>query len=104
MVEYLIEPRTRKHVKGRRFVSFGGKNRKQLLNTGVDAIKTASKKVVHKTDQFLGNEIVDSAAKPSDERIVRLKHIIDQNSRNVEEIIILQEKREEILNQLMQTL
>ena len=50
MVEYLIEPRTRKHVKGRRFVSFAGKNRKQLLNTGVDAIKTASKKVVHKTD------------------------------------------------------
>ena len=29
-------------------------NIKKLLNTGLDAVKTASKKVVHKASEFLG--------------------------------------------------
>ena len=38
MMQYSIEPRTRKHVKGYRFFSFSGKYRKQLLDTGLDAL------------------------------------------------------------------
>ena len=48
-----IEPRTRKYVKGYGFLSFVGKYKKQLLNTGLDA----SKKVVHKPGEFLGNKL-----------------------------------------------
>ena len=70
------------------------------MNTGLDALRTDSKKVVHKaaqaTDQFRGNKIADKIAKP--------KHVIDENPRNVEEIIIPPEKTEEILNELRQAL
>ena len=48
MQRYSIEPRTRKYVKGYGFLSFEREFRKQLLDTGLDAVKTASKKVVHK--------------------------------------------------------
>ena len=41
MRRYSIEPRTRKYVKGYGFLSFA---RKQVLDTGLDAVKTASKK------------------------------------------------------------
>ena len=58
MTRYFIEPSTRKYVKGWLFLSFTRKYKKQLLNTGLDALKTASKKLVHKaaaaTGQFLG--------------------------------------------------
>ena len=40
---YSIEPRTRKYVKGYGFLSFVRKYKKQLLDTGLDAVKTASK-------------------------------------------------------------
>ena len=60
--------------------------------TGLDALKAASKKVVHKaaeaTDAFIGNKIAD--------QIVQPKPTIDENSKNVEEIIIPPEKRQEI--------
>ena len=36
--------RTRKYVKGYRFLSFARKYEPKLLNTGLDAVKTASKK------------------------------------------------------------
>ena len=86
MTQYSVEPRTRKYVKG--FLSFVRKRRKQLLNTGIDFFK----KVLHETDEYLWNKIV----KP--------KHAIDKNLRNVEEIIILPEKAEEILNKLRRVL
>ena len=65
MTRYSIEPRTRKCVKGYGFLSFArnffNKYRRQLLDTGRDALKTASKKVVHKaakeTGEFAGNKI-----------------------------------------------
>ena len=44
--------------------------KKQLLNTGLGSLKTASKKVVHKTDEFLGNKIADAVAKSNDDRIL----------------------------------
>ena len=49
MTRYSIEPiKKTKHVKGYGFLSFLRKYRKQLLNTGLDAVKIASKEVVHK--------------------------------------------------------
>ena len=51
MDHYSIEPRTRKYVKGYGFLSFARnlskKCRKQLLHTGLDAQKNASKNVAH---------------------------------------------------------
>ena len=73
---------------------------KQLLDTDakteLDALKSDSKKLVHKaaeaTGEFIGNKIADKIANP------------DENSRNVEETIIPSEKREKILNELRQVL
>ena len=93
MARYSIEPRTRKHVKGYGFLSFAREYKKQLLATGPDSLKTASKKVVHKPAEvaveFIGNKVADKIVKP--------KHVIDKNLRNFEEIIIPPEKREKIL-------
>ena len=43
MVQCSIEPRTRKYIKGYEFLSFARKYKKQLLDTGLDSLKTASK-------------------------------------------------------------
>ena len=71
MIRYSIEARTRKYVKRCRFLSFArncsNKYRKQLLDTRLDALKTASKKVVHKaaeaTGELIGNKIADKIEK-----------------------------------------
>ena len=63
MRQYSIEPLTRKYVTGYGFFSFARKYKKQLLHTGLDALETASKKVVHKTGEFLGNKIADAVIK-----------------------------------------
>ena len=55
-----IEPRTRKYVKGYGFLSLARKYKRQLLDTGLNSLKTASTKVFHKTGEFLGNKIVDA--------------------------------------------
>ena len=108
MTRYSIEPRTRKYVKGYGFLSFArnlsNKYRKQLLDTatktGLDFLKTSSKKVAHKsaeeTDEFIENKISDKIVKP--------KPVPDENSRNVEKLIIPPEKGEKILNELRQVL
>ena len=44
MRQYSIEPRTRKYVTGYGFSSFARKYKKQLLDTGLNSFKTASKK------------------------------------------------------------
>ena len=54
MRQYSIEPRTTKYVKGYGFLSFARKYKKQLLDTGIDPLKTVFKKVVHKAAEFLG--------------------------------------------------
>ena len=69
-------------------MSFATKYRKQLLDTGQYPSKTASKA----TDEFIGNEIADKTVKPN--------HAIDENPRNIEEMIIPPETREEMLNKL----
>ena len=47
MRRHSIELRTRKYVIGYGFLSFARKYKKHLFNTGLDAIKTASKRLVH---------------------------------------------------------
>ena len=44
MQRYSVEPRARKYVKEYGSLSFAGKYKKELLDTGLDASKTASKK------------------------------------------------------------
>ena len=63
MMQYSIEPRARKCVKGNWFLSFAGKYEKQLLDTGLDA----SKNVVYKAGEFIGNKIADALTKPNDD-------------------------------------
>ena len=87
-----IEPRTKKYVKEYGFLSFERKYKK-LLDTGLDYLKIASQKVVHKANKFLGNKITDAVTKSNDEKIVK-------NRTNVEEIVIPLEKIDEILNKL----
>ena len=67
MARYSIEPRTRKYVEDYGFLSFArnlsNKYKKQLLDTELDALKTASKIMVHEvaeaTSEFIGNKIAD---------------------------------------------
>ena len=73
-------------------LSFARKYKKELLDTGLDSLKTTSKKVVHKAGEFLGNQIADVVTKSNDDKIVKQEP--------VEEIIIPLEKRDEILNKL----
>ena len=68
--------------------------------TGLDPAKTASKTVVHKTAEAAGELIGDKFAK----EMVNPKPPIDENSRNVEEMNIPPEKRQEILNKFRQVL
>ena len=62
-------------------------------------LKATSEKVVHKsakaTSEFIGKKIADKIVKP--------KPIIDESSRNVEEIVA-QKTIQEILNKLRQVL
>ena len=69
-------------------LSFARKYIKQLLNTILDAVKKAG--------EFLGNKIEYAVTKLKVDKIVKP----DENQRNVEEIIIPLEKRDEILNKL----
>ena len=72
-----------------------------MLNIGLDALKSASKTVVHKaveaTGELLGNKIECTVAKSNKDKIVKY-----ENPRNVEKVIIPPEKREEILTELRQ--
>ena len=70
-MRYSAEPKYRKYVKGYGFLSFarkfGNKYGKKLMDiaskTGIDAAKTASKRLVQKTAEatgdFIGNKIAD---------------------------------------------
>ena len=62
------------------------------MNTGLDA----SKKVSHKAGEYLGNKIADTVTKSSDDSI--------EKQEPVEEVIILPEKRDEIIDKLRKLL
>ena len=98
-MRYSTGPRFRKCVKGYVFLSFsrkcGNKYGKKLMDTatktGIDAAKTASKRVVQKTAEatgdLIGNKIADkttSIGKP----------------KKMEEIYIPPEKRQQIIDDL----
>ena len=51
---------------------------------------------MHKTGEIINNKVADTVAKSNDDKIVKQEP--------VEQLIILPEKREEILNELMQVL
>ena len=65
------------------------------LNTELDVVKPASKKVFYKAGEFIENKTADAVTKSNDDKIVKP----DENLRIVEEIIIPLEKRDEILNE-----
>ena len=62
------------------------------MDAGLDAVKTASKKVVHEAGKLLGNNIADAVTKSSDHKI--------QKQEPVEEIIIPTEERDEKLQKI----
>ena len=62
------------------------------MDKGLDA----SKKVVHKAGQYLGNKIADAVTKSNNDNI--------EKHDPVEEIFISPEKRDEILNKLRKVL
>ena len=49
--------------------------KKELLDEGLDAVKTAPKKVVHNSDEFLRNKIADAVTKSNDEKGVKQEPI-----------------------------
>ena len=99
-MRYSVELKLRKYVKGYGFLSFarrfGNKYGKNLMDTatkiGIDAAKTASKRVVQKTAKatgdLIGNEIgdnINSLGKPK------------EKTKKLEDIFIPPEKREQII-------
>ena len=60
--------------------------KKKLLDAGLDAVKTATKKLVHKAGEYFGNKIVDAVTKSNDDKIGKQQPF--------EKIIILLEKRD----------
>ena len=63
---------------------------------GLDSLKTASKRVADKTSEFLGNKIADTVTNLCNQKILKTEPFA--------EIIVLPEKRDEILNKLRQVL
>ena len=104
-MRYSTEPKFRKYVEGYGFLSFarkfGDKYRKKLMDTatktGVDAVKTASKRVVQKaaeaTVELVRNKIAD-----------KITSICTSKShdkiKKAEEIYIPPEKRQQIIDDL----
>ena len=72
----------------------------QLLDAGLDFLKTASEKVIHKAGEFLGNKVADAVTKLNVDKVVKP----DKSPRNVEETIIPPEKRDKILKKLRKVL
>ena len=68
----------------------------QLLDTGLDSLKTTSKNVVHKAVDFLGNKTTHTVTKLNNDKILIQEPVA--------EIIFRPEKRDEILNKLRKAL
>ena len=106
-MSYSTEPKFRKYVKGYGFLSFAktfkDKYGKKLLDaatkTGIDAAKTASKRVVQKTAEatadLIGNKIADKITS-----IGKTKEKEKENTNKPEEIYIPPEKRQQIIDDL----
>ena len=102
-MKYSTEPRLRKYVKGYGFLSFarkfGEKYSKKLMEvatkTGIDAAKTASKRVVYKTAEatrdLIGNKIADKITSVDKSK---------EKTNKTEKIYIPPEKRQQIIDDL----
>ena len=104
-MRYSAEPGFRKYVKGYDFLSFArkfiNKYGKKLMDaatkTGMNAAKTASKRVVQKTAEaardIIGNKIADkitSLGKPKEK----------EKTKEIEEIYVPPERRKQIIDDL----
>ena len=104
-MRYSTEPRFRRYVKGYGFLSFekkcGNKYGKKLMDTatktGIDAAKTASKRVVQKTGEATGDLIekkiadtITSIGKPKEK----------DKTKEIEEIYVPLEKTQQIIDDL----
>ena len=96
MMQYSIEPIIKKVLKDMDFYHLRENIKKQLLNTGLDSLKTAFRKEVHKAGEFIGNKIADTVTKSNDDETVKQEP--------VEEIVIPSEKIDKILNKLRKVL
>ena len=96
MIQYSIEPIIKKMLKDMDFYHLRENIKKQLLNTGLDSLKTAFRKEVHKAAEFIGNKIADTVTKSNDDETVKQEP--------VEEIVIPTEKIDKILNKLRKVL
>ena len=108
MMRYSTEPKFRKYVKGYGFLSFarkfGDKCGKKLIDTatktGIDATKTASKRVVQKTTEAIGDLIGNEIA----EKITLIGKSKEKEKEKPkekpEEIYISPEKRQHIIDNL----
>ena len=84
--KYVMDITTKILTTGYGFLSFARKYETQVLDTGPDA----SKKVVHKTGESLGNKIAEAVTKSNDDNI--------EKKGPVEVTIISPEKKKEKLN------
>ena len=104
-MRYSTEPKLRKYVKEYSFLSFaktfGNKCSKKLIDTatktGIDAAKTASKRVVQKTAEatgdLIGNKITDKITS-----VGKTKE--KEKTNKPEEIYIPPDKRQQIIDDL----
>ena len=104
-MRHSTEPRHRKYIKGYSFLSFartfGDKYGNKLIDTatkkGIDAAKTASKRVVQKTAEatgdLIGNKIADKITS-----IGKSKE--KEKTKKAEEIYIPPEKKQKIIDHL----
>ena len=106
-MRYSLEPKYRKYVQGYGFLSFarifGDKYGKKLIDTatkiGIDAAKTASKRVVQKTAEatgdLTGNKIADKITSVGKSKNKEKEK--DGETNEIEEIYIPPEKIQYIL-------
>ena len=101
-MRYSTEPRFRKYLKGYGFLSFaknvGNKYGKTLIDTatktGIDAAKTASKRVVQKTAEATGDLIGNKIA----DKITLIGKPKEKVTKEIEEIYIPPGKRQQIID------
>ena len=107
-MRYSLEPKYRKYVPGYGFLSFpikfGDKYGKKLMDaatkTGIDAAKTASKRVVQKTAEaagdLIGNKIADKITPAGKSK--QNEKVKKDETNEIGEIYIPPEKRQQIID------
>ena len=106
-MKYLTEPRFRKYLKRYGFLSFarnfGDKYGKKLIDTttktGIDAAKTASKRVTQKTAEATG-DLIENKIADKITSVGKAKEKEREKTNKTEEIYIPPEKRQQIIDDL----